>query len=91
MWALKGYELLYDTSQTSSKPGPWYDCVPINRVLGLAPLIPLYRNLSGTIPEWDESEVDGDRRNPKKYAYPVGKAGRSKTYVLNKLALSYAR
>ena len=50
MWWERGYELYYETTNP-----PWYDCKPVDRVLGLAPLIQMYGNEHGTIPEWAKS------------------------------------
>jgi hypothetical protein len=70
-----GYQLLYEV-------------VPVERRLGLCPLIRLYQNVSGRIPEWATKQQNT--------AYPVGtrstdtKEG-SKTYVINVLGLKFSR
>ena len=85
MWHARGYSLLYETSEPI---GPHYDVVPLDRILGLCPVMRLYRNVSGTIPDWAV--------NQQAQAYPVGrrttdrKLG-SATYVVNKLGLKYSR
>ena len=85
MWHARGYPILYETS---GPKGPHYDVVPVQRILGICPLMRLYRNVHGTVPEW----ADG----PNSASYPLGKRHEanspgSKTYVLNLLGLSYSR
>ena len=80
-----GYQLLYETVGPIR---PQYEVVPVERILGLCPLIRLYRNVSGTIPEWATKQQNT--------AYPVGRRSTdtkegSKTYVINILGLKFSR
>ena len=81
----KGYRLLYETT----KPvGPHYDVVPLERILGLCPVIRLYLNSNSTIPEWVANSAEG--------AFPVGRKSTktepcSATYVINNLGLKFSR
>ena len=84
-WHGRGYHLLYESS---TPIGPHYDIVGLDQVLGICPLIRLYRNVHGTIPEW--AAADRNR------AFPVGRADQgsqlgTSTYVLNRLALMFSR
>ncbi len=85
MWHWKGYRLLYETT----KPvGPHYYVVPLERILGLCPVICLYRNSNATIPEWVANSAEG--------AFPVGHKSTktepgSATYVIINLGLKFSR
>lgn len=85
MWHTKGYEILYETTEPK---GPSYDIVAMERILGLCPVIRLYRNLHGTIPEWASKQCAS--------AFPVGRRhlptkDGSRTYAVNSLALKFSR
>ena len=85
IWHSRGYTTLYETT---APIGPHYDVVPIDRVLGQCPLMRLYRNVSGTIPQWAESQQVA--------AYPCGRRQTnarlgSSTFVINQLGLKYSR
>jgi hypothetical protein len=83
IWHARGYQLVYETSGVHH-----YDVLSAGRILGLCPLMRLYRNVHGTIPEWATRQ--------QKAAYPNGirhtsaKVG-SKTYVVNLLGLKFSR
>ncbi len=80
-----GYEIY---NEKSEPVGPEFDVVPLSRILGLYPLIRLYRNLDGTIPVLASKQAQ--------MAFPAccqstDKDPGSKTYILNRLALKYSR
>lgn len=85
MWHAKGYSILYETSEPT---GPLYHVTTVDRILGICPLMRLYRNVDGTIPEW----ADGQ----KAQAYPTGRKSTkgtpgSATFVVNDLGLKFSR
>ncbi len=76
LWHGKGYRLLYETTQPV---GPHYDVVPLERILGLCPVMRLSCNSNATIPEWVANSAEG--------AFPVGSKSTktepgSATYVI---------
>eukprot|EP00961_Rhodomonas_salina_P044614 599574-Rhodomonas_salina.1 len=43
----KGYKHLYETH---TNDGPWYECIPVSRILGKAPLLPDWEEPAGKEP-----------------------------------------
>ena len=84
-WHGRGYTLLYETTPPI---GPHFDVIGSERLLGICPLMPLYRNMHATIPEWAQ--------NQQAAAFPLGRSDRpnqkgSRTFIINRLALAFSR
>ncbi len=73
--------------KTNKPVNQHYDIVPLERILGLCPVICFYCNLNTTIPEWVANSAEA--------AFPVGSKSTkteqgSATYVIYNLGLKFS-
>ena len=81
--ASKGYKRLYETH---TEDGPWYECIPVSRILGKAPLLPDWEQPDGKdpcIPSW--------AANKQATCFPHGNRKKSKIYYVNPLGFRFGR
>ena len=83
-------KMLMTDDETSVLKAPCYDVVPINRVLGSAPVMRSYRSTLGTIPSWAiRCQVDSFPVGVSQAGSPLGQCEGSTTFVLNDLGLKF--